>query len=164
MFGFGKHTPSEDPQRAAAIEQSKKVIRDLIHAMADASPEESERLAQQVKDRCGGDTLLPFDFKQKAFKKARELQCNANMRAADRLMHQAARLAAEENMKDRGAKVAEARRYFAKACTLGADEEWRKAFQRLNETILLTGGVQHKGPTRAKPLDTAPKPPNRAKM
>jgi hypothetical protein len=138
-------------------------VRDVVHNMVDASPEEAERLSTRLKEFCGGDKVLPFDFKQKAYLKARELECHANMRMADKALRDAARMAAAENMKERGVKLGDARRYFAKACGLGADQGWRKAFQRSSETVMLTGGVQPKGPTRAKPRDIAPPTPNRAK-
>lgn len=163
MFGFSKAAPPTDPQREAAIEESKKFIKARLVEMHDASPQEAERLNELIKARCADDKNLPFDFKQKAYKRARELQCMANMRAADKVMHLALRLAAQENMKERTAKIGEARGYFSKACGLGASEDWRKAFQRLNENIMMTGGVQHKGPTRAKPDFHTPTNPNRAK-
>ncbi len=163
MFGIGQQSPADEAARAVAVLQAKKTVRDLVHGMVDASPEDAERLSQRLKDFCGGDKLVPFDFKQRAFLKARELECHANMRMADRMLRDASRMAAAENMRERGVKLGDARRFFGKACTLGADEGWRKAFQRSSETVLLTGGVQPKGPTRAKPRDIAPRAPNRAK-
>jgi hypothetical protein len=164
MFGFGtSQAATSQADREAAIQRSKKTVRDLVHRMDMVSPEEAERLAKQVKDHCAGDKLLSMEFKQKANTRARELQCSANMRRADTLLHDASRLAAEEHLKERGMKLGEARRYFANACMLGADADWRKAFQRLTETIMMTGGVQHAGPTRAKPASIAPPTPNRAK-
>lgn len=163
MFGklFGKS--EAEKQKEALIAQSKRMVTDLLHKMRKASPEEAERLAEMVKQRCKDDKYLPFDFNQQAFKAARQLQCNANMRTADKILHDAAKLAAEEKMQERGQKLADARQYYSKACSLGADEDWRKAYQRLQETIMLTGGVQHKGPTRAKPASFAPANPNNAK-
>lgn len=161
MFGFGKS--EAELQKEALIAQSKRFVTDLLHKMQDASPEDAERLAEMVKVRCKDDKYLPFDFNQKAFKAARRLQCNANMRTADKILHDAARLAAEENMQERGVKLADARKYYSKACSLGAEDDWRKAYQRLQETIMLTGGVHHKGPTRAKPIFHAPPNPHDAK-
>ena len=164
MFGMGKSAPTPDPKREAEIERAKDEIRKLVHELRDATADQAEKLSQRVKDRCSANKYLPFDFKTKAYKMIRELECNANMRAADTLIHQAARLAAEENMRERTSKMGESRRYFGKACLLGADQEWRKAYQRLSENVMMTGGVHRPGPTRAKPLDTAPKNPNQAKM
>ncbi len=163
MFASAKEPSAADKEKAEAIEQAKKKIRVLVHTMHDVTPEEAERTVERIKDLMKEEKLLPFDFRQKAFKRMRVLECDANMRAADMMLHKASEMAVEENMKERAFDLGEARKFYSKACTLGADDDWRKAFQRSAETILLTGGVQHKGPTRAKPLDLAPKPPNRAK-
>ncbi|MFA7429279.1 MAG: hypothetical protein WCZ23_03880 [Rhodospirillaceae bacterium] len=161
MFGFGKSRA--EVQKEALIAQSKQMVTEMVNKMSDASPEDAERLAEMIKSRCKDDKYLPFDFNQKVFKAVRRLQCNANMRSADKLLRDAARLAAEEKMKERGVKLADARQYFTKACSLGADDDWRKAYARLQETILLTGGVHRDGPTRAKPAVFAPVNPNNAK-
>jgi hypothetical protein len=163
MFGLKKDDQAAKGPSEEQIEQAKQFIRDLVREMHEATPEEAAALAQRVKDRCASDKLLPFGFKQKAYARIRELEGDANMRAADRLIHLAGNLAAQEMMGERAAKLGESRRYFSKACMLGAPEEWRTAYNRLTETVMLTGGVHHPGPTRAKPLNTAPETPNRAK-
>lgn len=165
MFGFGQHAP--DSRREAellAIEQAKRVCKVELAKMHDASPDEAERLGKWLKERCGQDKSLPLDFKRKVLERARLYECNANMRATNQMLHAALRLAAEEQMVERGQKLGEGRRYFSKACALGADEDFRKAVQRLIDNVMMTGGVQHKGPTRAKPADIAPRAPNRAKI
>jgi|GEM_PF-963702 len=163
MFGFSKTTPNTDDAKAAAMAAARKTVRDTIHELAMAPPEQAERLTGRLKSYLEADKTLPFDYKQKARQKARELECNSNMRVADKLMHLAVQLAADEHLSERTKKLGDARRYFSKACLLGADQEWRKAFDRLNETAMMTGGVHRAGPSRAKPLDTAPSNPNRAK-
>lgn len=165
MFGFGSNTPSSDKQEAErqAIERSMQFCKDQLRKMHDCQPDEGERLHKQLKDHCGSDKKLPFDFKRKVLERARQYECFANMRATDRALHSALRLAADENMVERAQKLGEGRRLYSKACTLGADEDFRKAAQRLIETVMMTGGVQHKGPTRAKPAEIAPRAPNRAK-
>jgi hypothetical protein len=80
------------------------------------------------------------------------------------MLRQAVRYASAEHMKERTRCLGDARKSFSKACSLGADEEFRRAAERLMETIMLTGGVHRPGPSRAKPLDTAPRTPNRAKV
>ncbi|EKV31382.1 hypothetical protein C882_3755 [Caenispirillum salinarum AK4] len=164
MFGFGKRGPASDADaRKQAIERAKEACLKELRDMHEATPDAAERLHKRLKDRCGSDKSLPFDFKRALLEKARTYECNANMRETDRLLHEANRLAAEEHMTERAKKLGAARRHFSKACTLGADEDFRKAAQRAMETIMLTGGVHHKGPTKAKPADFAPKTPNRAK-
>jgi hypothetical protein len=164
MFGYGTQS-LEQKQEAArqALERSMQFCRDDLKKMHDATPDEAERLAKELKDHCGGDKSLPFDFKRKVLERARLYECNANMRAADTALHTALRLAAEEHMVERARKLGEGRRFFSKACSLGADDDFRKAVQRLIENVMMTGGVQKKGPTRAKPADIAPRAPNRAK-
>lgn len=165
MFGFGTTPSNSDKQEALrlAIERSIQHCKDELHKMHDCQPDEAERLNKVLKDYCGSDKQLPFDFKRKVLERARQYECFANMRATDRALHAALRLAADEDMVHRAQKLGEGRRLFSKACTLGADDDFRKAAQRLMETIMMTGGIQHKGPTRAKPAVLAPRPPNRAK-
>lgn len=164
MFGFGQDVLAQKKEaERAALERSKQHCRDELKKMHDARPEEAEELAKRLKDYCGQDKSLPFDFKRKALELARSYECNANMRAADAALHQALRLAADEHMVERAQKLGEGRRLFSKACSLGADDDFRKAVQRLIENVMMTGGVQKKGPTRAKPADIAPRAPNRAK-
>jgi hypothetical protein len=130
--------------------------------MRDASPADAERLHSRLKEACT-DKRVPIDFKVKASQLARTRECDANMRATDEWLRNAMRMATGEHMKERSKTLSEARVFFGKACTLGANDEFRRATQRLIDTIMLSGGVVHAGPTRAKPLDTAPKAPNRAK-
>lgn len=164
MFG---HTNDSQAQKQEAeriaVERAMQSCRDDLKKMHDATPDQAEQMNKMLKDRCGQDKHLPFDFKRKVLERARLYECNANMRAADTALHVALRLAADEQMVQRAQKLGEGRRYFSKACMLGADADFRAAAQRLMENIMMTGGVQHKGPTRAKPGDFAPRAPNRAK-
>jgi hypothetical protein len=73
------------------------------------------------------------------------------MRQCDLLLRETISLSVEGRMQERTAMLMEARRYFARACQLGAAPEWRKAFQRADETILLTGTHRLGDPSRAKP-------------
>lgn len=164
MFGLlGGGASAREEARKQAIERAKQACLKELHEMQDTRPEAAERLHKHLKDRCGADKSLPFDFKRALLEKAREHERHANMRACDRLLHEAARLAAEEHMTERAQRLGAARRYFTKACTLGADDDFRKAAERLMETVMLTGGIHQKGPTRAKPRSFAPATPNRAK-
>lgn len=165
MLFFGKSadrsTQQQEAERAL-IERLKTMVRETLHDMRGVGPADAERLHQRVKDLCT-DKSLPIEFKRKAAELARGYECNANMRATDKLLHEAIKMAAAEHMKERAQKLNEARKLFSKACSLGADEDFRKAANRLMDTIMMTGGVAHAGPTRAKPKDIAPRAPNRAK-
>ncbi|MBC7950190.1 MAG: hypothetical protein H7Z12_00015 [Rhodospirillaceae bacterium] len=165
MFGHTSNDSLAQKQEAEriAVERAMQSCRDELKRMHEATPDDAERINKMLKDRCGQDKRLPYDFKHKVLERARLYECNANMRAADKALHAALRMAADEQMVMRAQKLGEGRRYFSKACTLGADPDFRAAAQRLMENIMMTGGVQHKGPTRAKPADFAPRAPNRAK-
>jgi hypothetical protein len=163
MFGFMKKSSDAQQEREAQVEKAKMELRKFVHGMADLRPDDMERKVQQLKDWCNSDKLVPFDFKQKALKRAAEMERAANMLYCDMRLHDATDATLQDNNKLKGEKLAEARAYFGRACTLGADPDWRKAYKRAEENLLMTGNMKHDAPSRAKPLDTAPKAPNRAK-
>jgi hypothetical protein len=147
-----------------ALQRLMAMITDEAGQMRTASPADAERMHARLKERCT-DKRLPGDFKKRILDQARAFERDANMRAADRELALAVALAASENMPLRALKLNEGRKFFAKACSLGADEEFRRATQRLIDTIMMTGGVYKPGAhTKAKPLDTAPKNPRNAKV
>ena len=163
MFGFGKSKPEKDTKREQEIEQLKASVRKLLDRMKDTSPEDAARIVDQIKTFCGNDKLMPMAFKTETYKLMRQLECEANMRVADKLIRQASTLMRKEQLKERGQKLADSRRYFSKVCSLGADSDWKRAYQRMAETVMMSGGIQLEGVSRAKPKDFAPKTPNRAK-
>jgi hypothetical protein len=164
MFGLFKKSPEVDKEREAAIEQAKLALRKFVHDLADRTPEEIERKSKQIKEWCNSDKLVPFDFKQKALKRVLDIERSANMLFCDMRLHEAMDAAVNDDNKGKIAKVGEARRFFGRACTLGADADWRKAFLRAEENLLMSGGIHHNAPSRAKPADIAPRAPNRAKV
>ncbi len=145
-----------------AIEQIMTTIRERLNGMRGVSPAAAEAAHQWIKEQCT-DTRLAGDFKREVMERARAFECDANMRATDAALADAARLAAGERMTERAAKLSEARTLYGKACTLGANDQFRRATGRLIETIMMTGGVRKSGPTRAKPVETAPPNPRSAK-
>lgn len=145
-----------------AIEKMMTAIVERVNGMRGASPAATEATHKWVKEQCT-DTRLAADFKRQVMEQARAFECDANMRATDAALADAARLAAGERMTERAAKLSEARTLYGKACTLGANDQFRRATGRLIETIMMTGGVRKSGPTRAKPLETAPPNPRSAK-
>lgn len=147
-----------------AIERLMASLNGRVDSMRTSSPAEAERTSQWLKDQCT-DKRLPMEFKRKIMDRGRAMECQANMRATDKALEEAVTLAHAERMQERAMKLALARQYFSKACSLGADEKFRKATQRLIDTAMMTGGVYKPGmATRAKPLDTAPKNPHQAKV
>jgi hypothetical protein len=163
MFGIGKPKPEVDEKKQQELERQKNAAKQMLQDMHGVGPEEAARMVERIKTFLQNDKTLPFNIRQKIGTRMRELECEANMRAADKLLHQAMELMDASQLRERGQKLAEARRYFSKVCTLGGDSEWKKAFQRVCENIMMSGGVRFDAPSRAKPLDTAPKAPNRAK-
>ena len=161
MFGTGKSSGSE--QKEQEIDRQKLAARQLLQSMHDTDPVTAGQIVERIKIFLQNDKLLDFQIRQKIAKRMRELECEANMRAADRLLHEAAALMDIAELRQRGQKLAESRRHFAKVCQLGGDEKWRTAYHRLCETIMMSGGVAFDHPSRAKPADLAPKPPNLAK-
>ena len=147
-----------------AVERLKAAVVARLEEMRSLSPSEAERAHQTIKTQCT-DKRLPGDFKKQALDRARLFECNSNMRAATKAMEEAVDFALAEKLKERSARLAMGRQWFAKACSLGANDEFRKATQRLIDTAMMTGGVYKPGQaTRAKPADIAPKNPHPAKL
>jgi len=157
MFGTGKSSGSE--QKEQEIDRQKLAARQLLQSMHDTDPVTAGQIVERIKIFLQNDKLLDFQIRQKIAKS----MCEANMRAADRLLHEAAALMDIAELRQRGQKLAESRRHFAKVCQLGGDDKWRTAYHRLCETIMMSGGVAFDHPSRAKPADLAPKPPDLAK-
>jgi hypothetical protein len=164
MFGIGKNKADADNQKAEEIEGLKKTIRAFIERIKKADPEDAARISEQAKEFCMQQQLIPFDFKKEALATLRRLECESNMRFADKFIRQAAGMVNKEQMRDKGKLIAESRRYFTKSCSLGVEPGWKRAYQRMAETLMMSGGVKLDGVSRAKPKDTAPRAPNRAKM
>ena len=146
-----------------AVERFKASITAKLEEMKQASPSEAESIHGALKQYCT-DKRLSLDFKNFVMKRARHYECESNMRATTKAMNEAVDYARAEKLKERSARLAMARQWFGKACSLGAGDEFRRATERLIETAMMTGGVYKPGvATRAKPVDTAPKNPNDAK-
>lgn len=163
MFGLTKGPSQKDQDREIEIEKAKSQLRKMVHDLSDMTPEDIERSNKHIKEWCGKDKLIPLDFKQRAMKHAQKVERAANMLYCDTQLHHATEAAINEHHKEKMVFLGNARRYFGKATSLGADDDWRKAFKRAEENLMMTGGVHKEGPSRAKPADIAPRAPNRAK-
>ncbi|HEY1721918.1 MAG TPA: hypothetical protein VGG27_11785 [Magnetospirillaceae bacterium] len=140
-----------------ALGRLKAAVMARLLEMKEMQPSEAERAHEALKGQCT-DKRLPGDFKKQVLDRARTFECNANMRAATRAMEEAVDFALAERLKERSARLAMGRQWFAKACSLGANDEFRKATQRLIDTAMMTGGIYKPGQaTRAKPADIAPR-------
>lgn len=146
MTGSEQQKEQREKEKEAAVECAMQIVSDFIEGMAGLSPEDAERKTRQISNLCAVDDLLPDHFKKLALKQATDLECNANMRQCDRLLRETMSLSVEGKMQERAATLMEARRYFTRACQLGASPEWRKAFQRADETIQMTGNHRQAKP------------------
>jgi hypothetical protein len=145
----------EAEQRALAA--SMAACDKMLEGMRAVPPAEAERIKARIDDALKNNPKFPMDFKRKTLAAARSFECMANMRAADTALKQAAHKAREDDGIERNRLVAEARAFCNKAASLGADAHFRTTANRKIEIIMMTGNVEHKGPTVAKPRDTAPK-------
>jgi hypothetical protein len=145
------------------LEQSQAECRRLVDSMRDLTPAAAERTRQRLDAYLKDHPKIPLDFKRRVTAEARARECAASMRAADTALKQALAKARHDDRKELNRVIGEARTHAAKATSLGADEEFQTAVRRKIEIIMLTGGVEHDGPTAAKPLSTAPANPHHAK-
>ncbi len=145
------------------LEQSMAECTKMVDSMRELPPPAVERIRQRLDAYIKDHKNIPLDFKRKALADARTHECAANMRAADAALKKALNLARHDDHKERSRLIGDARNFGNKAASLGADEEFKAAIKRKIDIIMLTGGVEHDGPTVAKPLDTAPKNPHHAK-
>ncbi len=148
-------SPSEAAERQEA---EKKMVEAVIaqcgrvlDSMRDLPPREAERVRTRLDDALKDCPKLPPDFRRKASAMARSYECAANMRAADAALHEAMHRAREDDKTERNRLVDAARQLSSKVASLGANDEFRHAVRRKIENIMMTGGVEHKGPTPAKP-------------
>lgn len=145
---------AEKKALAACMAECSKVLE----SMRLAKPVDAERIKSQLDAIIKRVPKLPMEFKRKLLTDARTFECIANTRAADSALTIALEKARKDDSTERNRLVGEARNFCAKAISLGADPSFRTIANRKIEIIMMTGGVEHKGPTVAKPADTAPKP------
>jgi acetylornithine/succinyldiaminopimelate/putrescine aminotransferase len=140
------------------LEAVKAECRKLLETMRLAQPAEAERMRTRLEEVIKRCPKLPPDFNRKILADARALECTSNTRAADVALHAAMRKAKEDDAVERNRLVGQARGYANKAISLGADPAFRATVNRKIEIIMMTGNVEQKGPTLAKPLDATPRP------
>jgi hypothetical protein len=148
------------PSEVARKQEAEKKLLDafmaqcgkVLESMRDVPPAEAERIRQRLEDAMKSCPGLPAAFKQQTMAVARAYECSSNMRATDDALQQAMHFAREDDKVARNELLAEARKRSARATMLGANENFQHAVRRKLENIMLTGGVEHHGPTAAKPL------------
>ena len=123
----------------------------LVHSMSEAKPAEAERTSQLLGEMVKQIPKLPLEFTRKMLADARGFECASNMRAVDGALRLAWEKARRGEAAERNRLLAEARKFRSKAMGLGAEANFELAAERRIEIILMTGGMDHKGPTLAKP-------------
>jgi hypothetical protein len=146
-----------------ALDDFMEQCRKILASMEGVPPDDAERIKGRLDDMLKGFKKVPMDFKRTMLSTARAHECHANMRATDVKLKSASYRALADDKPGRNDLIAEARRLSGKALALGAGDEFRLAVKHKIENIMMSGGVEHKGPTAAKPLSTGPVIPNRAK-
>jgi hypothetical protein len=104
----------------------------------------------------------PKDFATEMRARSDDLLKSCFMKAASEASAAALNAAHHDDKELLGKKITEAKTHLARALQLKAPPEFKMACNRALEAASMTGFVHHDGPTKAKPADFAPKPPNRA--
>ncbi len=167
MFGKSDKNNEKAEAEARRIEAMKASIEGALthlksHAEAgntDRCEAAAKRLTETLKN-----PKLPPDYSRQARGVLDSLLLHGFMKATALAATGALDAAKTDDIELRSKKIKEAREKLAGAMKYKAPAEFKGQCERLLEVAMLSGGVKQKGPTKAKPLDTAPKVENRAKM
>ena len=167
MFGF-KSSNKSDAEEAEArrIETMKASVATAIEHMkqhAEAGNTErceaaAKRLTESLKN-----PKLPGEFTKSAREAVDALLLHAYMKATASAAKAAIAAGRADEVEVRNVKIKQARDLLSGAVKARAPAEFKMQVEKLLDVAQFSGGVKAKGPTKAKPKDTAPKPPDRAK-
>ncbi|MBM3598507.1 MAG: hypothetical protein FJX35_09860 [Alphaproteobacteria bacterium] len=107
---------------------------------------------------------LPRDFTQIETARLKKLELESYTKATDIAIRKAMNAAKADDVELKYKLVSEAKGLMQKAVSLKAPADFKTSALRMIEAVMLSGSIVKEGPTKAKPLDTAPKPPDRAHM
>ena len=166
MFGRSVENDEKAVAEARRLEAMKTSIEAALahmksHAEAgntDRCEAAAKRLVETLKN-----PKLPGDYSKQARGVLDSLLLHGFMKATAVAAKGALDAAKSDDGELRGKKIKEAGEKLAGAMKYKAPAEFKGQCERLLEVAMFSGGVKAKGPTKAKPLDTAPKPENRAK-
>ncbi len=166
MFGRSDKNDEKAEAEARRLEAMKTSIEAALahmksHAEAgntDRCEGAAKRLVETLKN-----PKLPGDYSKQARGVLDSLLLHGFMKATAIAAKGALDAAKSDDPELRGKKIKEAREKLAGAMKYKAPAEFKGQCERLLEVAMFSGGVKAKGPTKAKPLDTAPKLENRAK-
>lgn len=167
MFGFVKEKSPEEEAEQRRVDAMKHAIEGSLLQMrkqaeaglTDRCEAGAKRLNETLKN-----PKLPRDYAKQAREGVDRLLLHAFMKATALASKAAIDAGKDDNVEMRSAKIKEAREKLSGAMKYKAPEDFRHQCERMLDVALMSGGVRAKGPTKAKPLDTAPKVPNRAKQ
>jgi hypothetical protein len=146
---------------ARAVEALKLRCTDAlerIRAQAAAGDAASVEAGVKALHDAMREPTLPRDFVDHVRTELKSLDLMVNMKATDMALRRAVAHAQADRKLERNQEVAAARRFLSRAIALGAHDEFKHAAEMTIESAMLTGGVKHIGPTRAKPGEEAPPP------
>jgi len=167
MFGNAKAPDPKDEAEARRIEAMKASVTSSLehlkgHAEAgntDRCEAAAKRITESLKN-----PKLPADYSKQARGTLDALLLHCYMKATALASKAAIEAGKADDIELRSKKIGEAREKLAGAMKHKAPAEFKKQCERLLEVALMSGGVKATGPTKAKPLDTAPKATNQAKI
>jgi hypothetical protein len=107
---------------------------------------------------------LPRDFMQVQTARLRKLELDTYVKATDLAIGRAMHAAHADDRETRNTAIGEAKAMMQKAVSLKAPPEFKAGCLRRLEAVTLSGGIKQDKPTKAKPLDTTEKVPDRAHM
>lgn len=167
MFGLAKAADPKEEAEAKRIEAMKTSVSTSLehlkgHAEAgntDRCEAAAKRIAESLKN-----PKLPNDFTKQAREVLDALLLHCFMKATAIACKAAIEAGKSDDTELRSKKIKEAREKLSGAVKHKAPQDFKMQCERLLEVALMSGGVKAKGPTKAKPKDTAPKPTNQAKI
>lgn len=154
-------TKKKDPEAEQRLIDALKARCDAqlaqLSGMAEkADTSGAERAAARLVE-LAKNPKLPGADKKFYMSEAQRLECEANIKATDAAVHRAMAAAMADDKEARDKEITALRKTMQKAISLRAPTGFRMNTEKSLENILLSGNVRHDGPTKAKPLDTAPK-------
>ncbi|UUX51324.1 hypothetical protein NUH88_06415 [Nisaea acidiphila] len=166
MFGFGKEKTAEEEAEQRRIEAMKVSIESALLQMkkqaeaglTDRCEAGAKRLNEALKN-----PKLPKEYAKQARDGVDRLLLHAFMKATALASKEAIDAGKSDDLEKRTAKIKEAREKLSGAMKYKAPQDFKQQCERMLEVAMMSGGVKAKGPTKAKPLDTAPKVENKAK-
>lgn len=170
MFG-SKNKAADDKKQKEAEAEARKVeaikvsITQAVEGMRAfalaPAPDRCEAAAKRVTELLK-NPKAPKDFAKTMRDRADDLLKSCFMKAASEASAAALTAAHHDDKELVSKKIGEAKTHLARAIQLKAPPEFKMACNRALEAASMTGFVHHDGPTKAKPGDFAPKPPDRA--